>query len=197
MFKPIASQLLQHLTNQNNWSRKYLMPHAGKVVQFTIALIKTKLLILEDGSLGIASNNAIADAVIHIPPTLALRLAANDEAAKMLIKIDGDSHLATELGKVMQYMRWDVEEDLSKAVGDITANKMVSASKQAFTSVKKQSVNMMEMMTEFWQEEQPILAKKWQVEKFNTDVDTIKSDVTRFDKKIKKLQKKLQESQST
>lgn len=196
MFKAIASQFLQHLTNQNNWSRKHLMPHAGKIVQFNIALIKIKLVILEDGSLCLASNNSTADSVIHIPPTLALRLAAKDEAAKMLIKIDGDSHLATELGKVMQYMRWDVEEDLSQAIGDIPANKMVSASKNALTLAKKQSINMVEMLAEFWQEEKPILAKKWQVEKFNADVDTIKSDVTRLDKKLKKLQQKLKESQT-
>lgn len=194
MFKLFASQLLQHITHQNNWSRKHLLSFAGNVVQFDIALIKTNLIILEDGSLGVAADNATTDAIIHIPPSLALRLMANDEAAKLKIKIDGDVHLATELGKILQHMRWDIEEDLSKIIGDIPANKIASISKQTLASAKKTSINLAEMLTEFWQEEKPILAKKWCVEKFNGDVDTLRSDYTRLEKRLEKLTKKTQGS---
>lgn len=194
MFKPIAAQFLQHLTQQNNWSRKHLIEFAGKVVQFNIAFTKTNLLILEDGSLGMATDNAKVDANIHITPSLALRLIAKDEAAKMLIKIEGDSHLATELGKILQLMRWDIEEDLSKVMGDIPANKVTSVTKKAFSSAKEQSINLAEMLTEYWQEENPILAKKWRVEVFIAEVDTLKSDTARFEKKLEKLAKKIIES---
>ncbi len=196
LFKPVAAQFLQHLTQQNNWSRKHLLPFAGKVVQFNMVVVKTTLLILEDGSLGVAADNAEIDATIHIPPSLALRLMAKDEAAKMLIKIDGDSHLATELGKVLQLIRWDVEEDLSKMIGDIPANKAAASSKKAFAAVKKQSINAAEMLTEYWQEEQPLLAKKWRVEQFISEVDTLTSDVARFHKKLDKLSKQFKESRA-
>ncbi len=194
MLQPFSAEFLQHITNQNNWSRQHLLAYAGKIVQFNIALIKTKLLILEDGGLGVAPTNAGADASIHISPSLALRLMAKDEAAKMLIKVEGDTHLATELGKVLQHIRWDVEEDLSKAVGDIAANKLVSASKIAASTAKKQATNVVEMLSEYWQEEKPVLAKKWQVEKFNTEVDTLRSDFTRLEKKLAKLKKHTKES---
>lgn len=194
MFKPLAAEFLQHLTNQNSWSRKHLAIFAGKILQFNIAFIKTNLLILEDGSLGVAPDHAIPEATIHIPPSLALRLIAKDDTAKLLIKIEGDTHLAAEVGKVLQQMRWDVEEDLSRIIGDIPANKIASISKKAFESTKKQSVNLAEMLTEYWQEEKSILAKKWQVEKFNADVDTLRSDFTRLEKRLTKLTKNSQES---
>lgn len=194
MFKSLAAELLQHITNQNNWSRQHLLAFAGKVLQLNIAFVKTHLLILEDGSLGLAPDNAVADATIHISPSLALRLLARDETANMLIKIEGDTHLATELGKVLQYLRWDIEEDLSKVIGDIPANKMVSVSKRITTVVKKQALNTADMLTEFWQEEKPVLAKKWQVENFNADVDVLRSDVTRLEKKLTKLTQAIQES---
>lgn len=194
MFKPFAAEFLQHITKQNNWSRQHLLAYAGKVVQFNIALIKTKLLILEDGSLGVAPNNADVDASIHIPPSLALRLMAKDEAAKMLIKVEGDTHLAAELGKVLQHIRWDVEEDLSKVIGDIPANKMASASKKAASTAKEQVINVAEMLAEYWQEEKPVLAKKWQVEQFNTAVDILRSDFTRLEKRLAKLKQHTQES---
>ena len=194
MFKPFAAEFLQHITKQNNWSRQHLLAYAGKVVQFNIALIKTKLLILEDGSLGVAPSNAEADAIIHIPPSLALRLMAKDEAAKMIIKVEGDTHLATDLGKVLQHIRWDVEEDLSKVIGDIPANKIASISKTAASSAKKQVINVVEMLSEYWQEEKPVLAKKWQVEQFNTDVNALRSDFTRLEKRLAKLKQHTQES---
>ncbi len=194
MFKPIASQFLQHLTNQNNWSRKYLLPFAGKVLQFNIVPIKTKLIILEDGSLGISPDHATADAIIHIPPSLAIRLMAKDESAKMEIRIDGDSHLATKVTKVLQYIRWDVEDDLSKVVGDITSNKVVTMAKESAQAVKKQTTSITEMLIEFWQEEKPILAKQWQVNQFNTDVDRLSSDMNRLEKRLNKLKNRIEES---
>ena len=194
ILKPLATRFLQHLTNQNNWSRAHLLPFAGKVVQFDVAFIKTNVLILEDGSMSIAGETHAPEASIHVPPSLALRIIAGDESAKTQIKIDGDAHFAAELGKVLQHMRWDVEEDLSKVIGDIAANKSVTVSKKILAEAKKQSVNLTEMLTEYWQEEKSILAKTRHVEAFNAEVDTLRSDTARFEKKLKKLTKKLQES---
>ena len=187
MLKPIVTRFLQHLTNQNNWSRQQLISFAGKVVAFDFTLIKVNLIILEDGSLAMAGEIASPEANIYLPPSLILRLLAGDEAAKMQIKIDGDTHLATEFSKVLQNMRWDVEEDLSHVVCDIAASKLGAASQFAVTTAKTQSINLAEMLSEYWQEEKLILAKKRHVESFNADVDTLKSDVARFEKRLSKL----------
>jgi ubiquinone biosynthesis accessory factor UbiJ len=192
MFKPLVTRFLQHITNQNNWSRPYLQPFAGKVVRFDFTLIKVDLIILEDGSLALSGETAVPEAIIHVPPSLALRLLANDEAAKMHIKIDGDTHLATEISKVLQNMRWDLEEDLSHLVGDIAASKIGAASQFAFATAKKQSINLAEMLSEFWQEEKPILAKKRHIEQFNIEVDTLRSDVARLEKRLNKLAKTIE-----
>ncbi|MGQ0442808.1 MAG: ubiquinone biosynthesis accessory factor UbiJ [Methylophilaceae bacterium] len=194
MFKPLVTRFLQHLTHQNNWSRAHLIGFSGKVVQFKIAFIRTNLLILEDGSLNIAGDTATPDAIIHIPPSLALRIFSGDEAAKTQINIEGDTHLVTEFSKILQLIRWDIEEDLSQVIGDIPANKMVYFSNKAISEAKKQTLNLTEMLTEFWQEEKPILAKKRHVEQFNAAVDTLRSDVARIEKRVEKLFKNYQES---
>ncbi len=194
MIRPLVTRFLQHLTNQNNWSRQQLIGFAGKVVQFDFALIKANLIILEDGSLAISGETQAPDATIYLPPSLALRLLANDEAAKMQIKIEGDTHLATEFSKVLQNMRWDIEEDLSHITGDIAAFKIGELTKKAFSEMKQQSQNAADMLSEFWQEEKPILAKKRHVEQFNADIDTLKSDVARLEKRFAKLSKKMEES---
>ena len=187
MLKALVTRILQHITNQNNWSRNYLIPFSGKTLQFNFVLIKANLAILEDGSLCLAGKTTAPDATIHLPPSLALRLLAKDDAAKMQIKIDGDTHLASEISKVLQNMRWDIEEDLSHLVGDIAASKIGEGSHKLYTNAKKKSVNLAEMLSEYWQEEKQILAKKRHVEQFNTDVDSLRSDAARLEKRLQKL----------
>lgn len=194
MLKPLITRFLQHITQQNSWSRSYLTPFSGRILQFNFSLLKANLIILEDGSLSLAAETAKADAIIHIPPSLAMRLIAQDESAKLQIKIDGDTHLATEFSKVLQQMRWDYEEDLSHLVGDIAANKLVTGGKKIAQETKKQSINLAEMLSEYWQEEKPTIAKKWQVENFVQEVDSLKSDMARFEKKLKKFSKSVNDS---
>lgn len=195
MIKPLVTRFLQHLTSQNQWSKPYLVPFAGKVVQFNFVLIKANIQILEDGSLAIGGETHAPEASIHLPPSLALRIMAGDEAAKMQIKIDGDTDLATEFSKVLQNMRWDMEEDLSRFTGDIAASKIGTTTKTILQTAKQQSINAAEMLSEYWQEEKNILAKKRHVENFNADVDALVGDVARFEKRLEKLSKTLNTKQ--
>ncbi|MDD2934082.1 MAG: SCP2 sterol-binding domain-containing protein [Methylotenera sp.] len=189
MFKQISTRLLQHLIAQNSWANDLLQPFAGKSVQLNIALVNTSLVILENGNLAIAGDTNIPDATITIAPSLLLRLIAKDEAAKLQIKIEGDTHLATELAKVFSNMRWDYEDDLSKIVGDVPAYKLGELRRQAVNTVKETGINLTEMLSEYWQEEKPMIAKKRHVEQFNAEVDILRADVERLEKRLNKLAK--------
>lgn len=191
MLKAISTRILQHLITQNSWANTMLQPFAGKSVQFNISLINTTLVILENGSLAIAGETNTPDAIVTIPPSLLLRLIAKDESAKLKINIEGDTHLAAELAKVLTNMRWDYEDDLSKLIGDIPANKMGEFSHQTTKTIKDTITNLAEMLSEYWQEETPMIAKKRHVEEFNAGVDCLRADVARFEKKLQKLTQKL------
>ena len=187
MLKALSTSFLQHLLTQNSWANALLQPYAGKAVQFDIASIKANIIILEDGGLGMAGETNIADATVCISASLLLRLIAQDEAAKVQIVISGDTHLATEFAKVLSSMRWDYEDDLSKLVGDVSALKISQFGRDAATGIKRNSIQLAEMLSEYWQEEKPLIAKNRLVEKFNTEVDTLRADVARFEKRLTKL----------
>ena len=191
MLKAISTRILQHIITQNSWANAMLQPFAGKSAQFNISLINTTLVILENGSLAIAGEINTPDAVVNIPPSLLLRLIAKDESAKLKINIEGDTHLASELAKVLSSMRWDYEDDLSKLIGDVPANKMGEFSRQTTKTIKDTTTNLAEMLSEYWQEEAPLIAKKRPVEEFNASVDSLRADVARFEKKLQKLTQKL------
>lgn len=189
MLKALSTRLLQHLISQNSWANNLLQPFAGKSVQFNVGFISVSLVILENGNLAIAGETNITDACVTIPPSLLLRLLAKDESANRLIKIEGDTHLAAELAKVFANMRWDYEDDLSNLIGDIPANKIGTFARDAANSVKETGINLAEMLSEYWQEEMPLIAKKRNVEQFNSEVDNLRADVARFEKKLAKLTK--------
>jgi ubiquinone biosynthesis protein UbiJ len=191
MLKALSTRLLQHLISQNSWANNLLQPFAGKSVQFNVGFISASLMILENGNLAIAGETNIADAIVTVPPSLLLRLLAKDESANRQIEIEGDMHLAAELAKVFANMRWDYEDDLSNLIGDIPANKIGTFARDAANSVKKTSFNLAEMLSEYWQEEMPLIAKKRNVEQFNSEVDNLRADVARFEKKLAKLTKSL------
>lgn len=57
------------------------------------------------------------------PIQLVQGLAKGDKPA---MRIEGDVLLASEINWLVDHVRWDVEEDLSRIVGDAAAHKMVS-----------------------------------------------------------------------
>lgn len=191
MLKTLSTRVLQHLISQNSWANSLLQPFAGRSVKFNVSLISTTLVILENGSLAVAGESNIPDAIVTIPPSLLLRLIAKDESAKLQISIEGDTHLAAELAKVFANIRWDYEDDLSKIVGDVPANKIGEFGRKTAHTVKETSTNLIEMLSEYWQEEKPMIAKKRHVEEFITQVDTLRADTARLEKKILKLSQTL------
>ncbi|PKO93837.1 MAG: hypothetical protein CVU15_00380 [Betaproteobacteria bacterium HGW-Betaproteobacteria-1] len=191
MFKPLLTRLLNHLINQNVWAKEQLQPFGGKTVKFTIPPFSAHLTVLEDGGLAMAGESSTADASITVPPSVALRLLANDDAASTLATLEGDTELAATLAKVLRGMSWEYEEDLSKVIGDIPAHQLAEFGRKASREIKGQSLNLMQMLVEYWQEEQPMLAKKRHVEAFNQEVDTLREDTERLEKRIEKLSEKI------
>lgn len=189
MLKPVITRFLQHLCAQNAWAKPHLLPHAGKTIQFNFVLAKANLTIVEDGSLGMAGETAAPEASIHASPSLMLRIL-NDETARKELRIEGDTALAADFAKVLQHMRWDYADDLSKVVGDIPAEKISDFAQESASTAKRQITNLADILAEYWQEEVPVLAKKRQVDAFNASVDALVSDVDRLEKRLEKLAQK-------
>jgi len=191
MFEPLITRILNHLVDQNSWAQEQLKPYAGNTVIFRIPPGRLKVTILEDGGLAAAGEAAIVSARVTLPPSVAMRLLSGDANAETLVSIEGDTELAAALSKVLRNMSWEYEEDLSKLVGDIPAHQIAEFGRKAASEVRKQSLNIAEMFTEYWQEEQPMIAKKRHVQQFMQDVELLRDDVERLDKRIDKLNSQL------
>lgn len=195
MFKPLMQFVLQHLMQQNSWTAPRLQAYAHKTLCLDFKVAQTMLTILNNGELAMAADSAQADATIHMPPSLAMRLLRQDPLAHSLIKIDGDAALGMAVGKILAAMRWDIEDDLSKLVGDVAAYQIVHMSQEKLQRWQSQAKNLGEMLAEYWQEEQPLIAKKTRVEQFNRAVDQLREDTDRLQQRVDRLTATHTESQ--
>lgn len=187
MFKPLIQFVLQHLMQQNSWTAPLLQPYAHQTIALDFKVARVPLTILANGELAVAADSAQADATIHLPPSLAMRMLRKDPLGASLIKIDGDTSLGIEFGKILSAIRWDVEDDLSKVVGDVAAYQVVQFGQETLKQVQSNARNLGEMLAEYWQEEQPLIAKKTHIEQFNQAVDQLREDTDRLQHRIEKL----------
>ena len=99
--------------------------------------------------------------------------------------------LANQVTQVLKNIKWDIEEDLSKYIGDIPAVHTTKFLKKVFNSSQRNMFNLTSSLIEYWQEESPILAKKRNVEIFNSKVDKIVEDVERIDVRFNTIIEKI------
>lgn len=186
----INVNILNHLLNQQPWSRDQLCRFAGKTLWLSVPPITLHLLIESHGEFAALTSekNFSPDATIGLPPSAALKLLLQQPLDASQLTLEGDTELAAEVGKVMRSLSWDVEEDLSHVVGDISAHKLVSVSKQAAQEAKRQITSLGGIFAEFWQEEAPMIAKRRHLQQFTQQVDTLRDDVERLTKRIEKLE---------
>ena len=91
----------------------------------------------------------------------------------------------------MKKIKWDVEEDLSKIIGDVAANRVGILGEKVLNESKKITISIAEAFKEYWEEEKPLIAKKNRVHQFLAEIDNISEDVERIEAKINSLALKI------
>ena len=188
MLDSVTTSSVNHLLRSNSWAREKLQPFAGRTARFACPPFSLTLTVQESGEVKAADVSAAApDATVKLTAGLMLRLMARDEAAWAEITVDGDTAFATVLNQIARNLRWDVEEDLSRVFGDIAAHRMVQTGKALDQWRAQATDNLLRSFAEYWTEERPLIARARDVAQFNRDVDGLRDDVARFEKRLDNL----------
>jgi ubiquinone biosynthesis accessory factor UbiJ len=182
-----SAAALNHLLTQNSWALGRLARFAGKTARFDIAPFSFACTILDDGSLRSADAATSADALCMIAPSLLPRLVLHDEIAHSEIRSEGDAELLKEIFFLSRNLHWDAAEDLSHAIGDIAAERIVQTARNMHQQLSDAALNLAQAAAEYWTEEQPLLAKPQHVSAFMQQVDTLRDDVARLEQRIDRL----------
>lgn len=187
LFGPAAA-VINHFLRDADWARERLAPFAGCSVRFEVPPLSAAFTVQADGQLIQSPSETAPAAVVRLTgPTLVRLLWMHDESARQEVQIDGDAALASALTGVMHDLRWDVEEDLSRIVGDVAAHRLAQAGSAVLAWHVNTASNLAQALAEYWTEEQPLIASRAAVSGFIQAVDVLRDDAERLEKRIERL----------
>jgi len=188
MLSAPAAVALNHLLRDAEWARAQLIPFTGRIVRFEVAPLAVAFAIESDGRLAAAPLESEAAALVQVSgPTLVRLVWLRDESARQDVRVTGDTALASALTGVLSAMRWDVEEDLSRVIGDVAAHRVAQAGSAFLAWQGRTATNLAQSLAEYWTEERPVIAGSEAVREFVRAVDMLRDDTERLEKRVERL----------
>jgi len=176
--------LLNHLLHGAPWARQRLLAWAGHTVSIKLFPLRLTLTVTAAGTFAAAEACAAPDAHIELGPVQAARLAMKDPAAFHNVVIDGDAQFAAILGSIFRELDWDAEADLARVVGDVAAHRLVHSARSLHAWQRHAMDSAQQSLVEYATEERPLLAKRRHIATFIDDVDAVRDDTARLEKRL-------------
>ena len=133
-----AVLFLNHVLQQEPEAQQRLVRQQGKVVRFEWRFITMQLVATPAGLLDIAPEGAVPELTLIVAETSPLGLArASLRGDKPSVRIIGDVQLAAEVNWLVDHVRWDVEDDLARLIGDVPAHTVGNVARRAAVAIRQ------------------------------------------------------------
>ncbi|WP_404300267.1 hypothetical protein [Alicycliphilus denitrificans] len=118
---------LNHVLMQEREAMERLERQRGRVSLVQWRAYSMALQVTPAGLLDLAPQGVAPDLRLEVSETSPLSLARGAlRGDKPTIRIEGDVQLAGEINWLVDHVRWDVEEDLARVIGDVPARAVAS-----------------------------------------------------------------------
>ena len=123
--------LLNHVLMQEKAAIARLMRQKGSAVLVRWNVFSMQFLVTPAGLLDLAAPGVTPDLSLVVtdesPAAIAQAMLRGDKPA---VRIEGDVQLAAEVNWLVDHVRWDLEEDLSRIIGDAPAHAVGEAARR-------------------------------------------------------------------
>src|SRR5262245_43237348 len=121
------------------------------------------------------------DLTVALSPAALPKLLQRDESVLQTVSFTGDAELAGALQFLFRHLRWEVEEDLSRVVGDVAAHRIVETGR-AFAAWQKDAAERFgQNVAEYLTEEAELLAPKPELARLSREVAELGGDGERLE----------------
>ena len=133
---------LNHVLQQEPEAMARLARKKGQIARINAAQLAIELIATPAGLLDLAPANSKADLTLTVTDSNPLSLLQTTlKGEKPAIQVQGDVQLAAEVNWLVDHVRWDAEEDLSRILGDAPAHGLMQVLRQAGETLKKFAPN--------------------------------------------------------
>lgn len=188
----VYTRALNALLQREGWARDRLARHAGKTVRFMVGSYKISFAIQATGLVQPSDRAVVPDVTLTIPANrladLPGVLRARDPALLTeLLHVQGDAGLAQVVSDLARDLRWDVEDDLSRVVGDVAAVRLLKAGGVLAGGMQSAAVRLAGNVSEFLSEESALLASRPAFDDWTADMQAMVSRLDQLDRRVAAL----------
>lgn len=141
-----------------------------------------------------ASPSPPADATIRGPLLGLLRMARGraptDRAAQTGVTVQGDAEIANLYRQLLTSARPDLEEELSRVVGDLSARRLSRLASDALSWLRATRRSARENLADYLTEELRALVNRTELDEFLTGVDRVRETADRVAARIARLEQR-------
>ena len=184
---PLAAAL-NRLLQSEPWARERLLPFASETLELRAPPLPTlRFTVAADGRLGVALPAAEPSLVVTIRPEALAAAVKGEDHLLRSIDVAGNAKLASEVMFLVRHLRWDVEEDLAKFIGDAAAHRLAGLARNAAAWHADAARRIAGSVIEYAVEEKKVLVRRPVLEDFSTALARLRDGVERLEKRVERL----------
>ena len=145
---------------------------------------------VDGGQIRLSDERVDADAQLSGTPLALLSLVgarAEGTLRAGAVRISGDADIAQTFRDVLRQAQPDVEEELARLVGDVTAHQIGSFVRGLAGWGRKAADTFATSVAEYLQEEGRDVPTRIELDEFLHDVDRLRNDVERLEARVRRL----------
>lgn len=138
-------------------------------------------------------HEGTANATLSGTPLSLLRMAgpAPEDALRTgTVHIHGDAEVAQTFSELLKQARPDLEEELSRVIGDVAAHQVGNIARSALGFARRAADTFTQNVSEYLQEEGRDAPSRTETDEFVTGVDKVRDDVDRLEARLALLERK-------
>lgn len=192
LFQPLESLLNRNIAGSSR-ARGILARLEGRSLEIRVAASPVRIrFIAGGGTVGVAQGGeGEPDAVIEGSPVALAALAgpgAEDRLRAGSVRISGDAETAQSFRTLFEAARPDLEEELSRVIGDAAAHHLANVARGALDFGRRAFTTLALNLGEYLTEESRDLPARAEVEDWLEGVDRLREDVDRLEARIRQVE---------
>jgi len=177
---------VNRLLDAESWARERLARFAGDTLELVpLPLPALRVTILADGHL--QAGGEAPSLVLRVGPGALLALARGEEEFLRAVEMSGNARLAQEVAALARHLRWDVEEELSRVVGDVAAHRIAGAARGFAAWQLDAAQRIATSAADFFAEEARLLVRREEQSGHARAVAELRDALARLEKRVERL----------
>jgi ubiquinone biosynthesis protein UbiJ len=183
----VITPLLNHLLEREDWARQRLKPYSAQTVHIEGGPVQLMLTVDETGAFRPSQADEMPAVTITLPSDAPFRMLSDPSSIFGAARITGAASLAETLAFVFRNLRWDYEADLAGVIGDIPAHRVSRLLAEGAAWQQSAAMRLGLNAAEFATEESGLVTSARDLTLFGRDVDQLRDDAARLEKRISRL----------